>query len=126
MSNLNDDLNATIAAAVQARTEAEVLAALSNEGTFSAMVTAALTETVRVDYGKAQPMLSVLLRKTITEKTREVIADEIEALAPQIRAEVKSALKKSIGVISDSLVDGFVANATGRYPSIKVEFSGNE
>ena len=126
MSNLNDDLNATIAAAVQARTEAEVLAALSNEGTFSAMVTAALTETVRVDYGQAQPMLSVLLRKTITEKTREVIADEIEALAPQIRAEVKSALKKSIGVISDSLVDGFVANATGRYPSIKVEFSGNE
>ena len=43
-----------------------------------------------------------------------------------IRKEVRAALKKSIGVISDSLVDGFVAATSGRYPSIEVKFRGRD
>lgn len=128
MSELMPDLNDVIASAVQARTEAAVLAALSDSETFHALVVAALQQQVEVPngttYGKKRiSYMQHTLQKSIQEQTKALIAEAIQEHAPTIKTEVAKALRKSVGVLADSLVDGFVANASGRYPSIKVEFA---
>lgn len=127
MTSLDKDLNETITSAVNARVEAAVAAALLNDESFTKFVTAALHHPVKTDsYSReTKSYISHLLEKTIEAKTKEVVAEEIAGAAEQIRDEVRKALRKSIGVIADQLVDGFVENASGRHPSIKVEFSGN-
>lgn len=124
------DLNEVIAAAVSARVEAQVLAALSDSDVFQALVVAALQQTVEVSdgtsYGKRKvPFMRATLENAIKARTKDLIAEEIAALSEPIRVEVRKALRKSVGVLADSLVDGFVANAAGRHPSIKVEFSSD-
>ena len=128
MPSPNDDINDIIASAVNARVEAAVLEAVSRDDTMRVFVAAALQQKVSpTGYGRDETtLLNHLLKKTIEEQTRAVVAEEVAAHADAIRREVRAALKKSIGVITDSLVDGFVANASGRYPSIKVEFRGKD
>lgn len=128
MTSLDKDLNETITAAVNARVEAAVAAAMLSDESFTKFVTAALQQPVKTDsYSReTKSYLNHLLEKTIEAKTKEVVAEEIAGAAEQIRDEVRKALRKSIGVISDQLVEGFVENSTGRYPSIKVEFSGKD
>lgn len=122
------DLNATITSAVNARVEAQVLAALTDSEVFAAMVTAALQQPIEVRgglYDKTKTTyLAHVLQQTIQARTKEVVTEAIEEHADKIREEVRKALRKSIGVIADSLVDGFVADSSGRYPSIKVTFGG--
>lgn len=125
------DLNAVIAGAVQARVEAQVLAALSDSETFHALVTAAMQQQVEVpdgtSYGKKRvPFLMHTVQRAIQDHTKAAIAEGIAEHTDAIKAEVAKALRKSIGVIADTLVDGFVANASGRYPSITVEFKGTD
>lgn len=124
MANLNDDLNNTIASAVNARVEAQVLEALASDGVMQAAVQAALSREVPSSgYDrKKKTILTHLLHTAIEEHTKAIVAEEIAASASVIRDEVRAALAQSLGVITDSLVDGLVANATGRYPSIRVEF----
>lgn len=124
------DLNDVIASAVSARVEAQVLAALSDSDTFNVMVMAALQQPVEIpdgtSYGKKRvPYLNNVLQTAIRERTKAVVAESVEEHAEAIKVEVRKALRKSIGVMADSLVDGFVAGASGRYPSIKVEFSSD-
>lgn len=128
MTALDKDLNETITSAVNARVEAAVAAALLNDESFTKFVTAALQRPVKTDtYSReSKTYISHLLEKTVEEKTKEVVAEEIADASEQIRDEVRKALRKSIGVISDQLVDGFVENASGRYPSVKVEFHGKD
>jgi hypothetical protein len=123
------DLNDIIAGAVNARIEAAVLASLSDSETFNALVISALQQQIEVpdgtSYGKKRvTYMAHTLQSAIRDRTRALIAEEIEGQAEAIRTEVRKALRKSVGVLADSLVDGFVANASGRHPSIKVEFSG--
>lgn len=127
MAGPETDINKVIESAVQARVEAAVLETLSSGNAMQAMVIAALNQKVGTgNYNRDEkPLVTVLLQKTIEEQAKKVVAEEIVALAPTIREEVRKALKKSIGVISDQLVNGFVEHAAGRYPSIKVEFGGN-
>lgn len=132
MSNPADptpDLNDVIAAAVNARVEAAVLASLSDSETFNALVVAALQQQIEVpdgtSYGKKRvTYIGHTLQTAIRTRTKELIAEEIEGQAEAIRTEVRKALRKSVGVLADSLVDGFVASTAGRHPSIKVEFAG--
>ena len=126
-NNMQEDLNTTITAAVNARVEAAVLEAMTNNNTMATFVQAALTNKVSTSgYPKDEkPLLTYLLQSAIEEQTKAVVAEQIAELKPAIAAEVHKALKKSLGVITDSLVDGFVANAAGRYPSIQVSY-GNE
>ena len=128
MSNLGKDLDATIIAAVNARVESEILATMADSGIMQQFVTAALATKVKTGgfSSEEKTLLSHLLETSIQEQAKSVVAEEIARLAPQIREEVRSALAKSVGVISDSLVDGFVANAQGRYPSIEVNFRGRD
>ena len=127
MSNISNDLNTTITAAVNARVESEILAAMSNSDILQSFVTAALSTKVSGGYrDKEKTLLSHLLETTIQEQAKSVVAEEITKMQPAIREEVRAALAKSVGVISDALVDGFVANASGRYPSIEVNFRGRD
>lgn len=126
MTTQENDINQIISAAVNARVEAAVLEAMTSSNTMATFVQAALTRKVSSSgYSRDEkPLLTHLLQTTIEEQTKAVVAEEISKNKDVIRAEVQKALSKSIGVISDSLVDGFVSNAQGSYPSIKVQFGG--
>lgn len=127
MSNLNEDINSTITTAVNSRVEAAVLEAINNGDTMKNFVHAALNTTVKTGgYGREEkPLITHLVQTTVQEQAKQVVGEEIVKAEDQIREEVRKALQESIGVISDSLVDGFVANAQGRYPSIEVNFRGD-
>lgn len=119
------DLNATIASAVQARVEAQVAEAMLRDDTFTTFVSAALQQPITVKDGykdRKTTFLRHTLEGAIESRTKALVSEVIAEQDEQIKNEVRKALRKSIGVISDSLVDGFVANAASRYPSIKVEF----
>ena len=124
MSNQNDDLNEIVSRAVNARVEAQVTEALSGGEYMAQFVQAALNQKVKGDgyRDEAKPLVKYVLETTIKEQAKAVVSEEVAALEPLIREEVRKALKKSVGVIADSLVSGFVANASGRYPSIEVKF----
>lgn len=119
----NEDINQIIASAVNARVEAAVVEALASDGAIRAYVTAALNQPASDRYeDRGKTFLRRLLERTIEQQTQAVVVEEIKIAEDAIRKEIRAALKKSIGVITDSLVDGFVASASGRYPSIKVVF----
>lgn len=128
MSKTNDDINNIITTAVQARVEAAVMEAMSSEGALRAIVSAALNEQVATGngYGPKMPLLTALVQGTVKEQAKQVVAEEIKDMEGEIREEVRKALKKSVGVVADSLVDGFVSSAEGRYPSIEVNFRGRD
>lgn len=123
MSNIESDLNQTIASAVNARIEAQVLEALTSNDLVREHVANALNTQVEDGrYGPKIPFVTKIVRDAIQERTKEVVSEEIAATADVIKAEVRTALSKSVGVIADSLVDGFVDRAAGQYPSIEVRF----
>lgn len=126
MNKEHDDINQIIASAVNARVEAAVLEAMTNDNTMRTFVQAALNQKSKEGYGREEKtLLNRLLENAIQEQTEAVVAEEVRKSADAIRAEVRAALEQSIGVISDSLVDGFVASAESRYPSIEVKFRAN-
>lgn len=122
--NLGADLNATIAHAVNARIEAQVLAALADSEVMGRMVTAALQKKVNTGAyrNNETTYLQSLIGKAIEEKTAEVVAADLETIRPLIETQVRAALRKSVGVLADSLVEGFVQAAAGSYPSISVTY----
>src|SRR5690606_33033501 len=105
-----------------ARVEAQVLEALSGGDFMQKFVTAALNEKVSVDRysSEKKTLIRHTLEEAIKSQAKAVVAEEVAVLEPAIREEVRRALKKSVGVIADSLVSGFVANSSGNYPSIEV------
>lgn len=123
---ITQNLDQTITTAVEAQVQAQVAAALINNDTFKVLVTASLNQMVEVPdgpYGKKRvSMIDHLVQNAVAQRTKEVVVEQIAELVPEITKEIKTALRKSVGVIADSLVDGFVASAPGRGPSIKVEF----
>lgn len=124
MGVINDDINSVVASAVNARVEAAVFEAMTSDDTIRAYVSAALNEKVEDRYNyRKDTYINTILKDTIKKITKDVVAEEIVVAEDLIRREVKDALDRSIGVITDSLVEGFVASARGSYPSIKVEFA---
>lgn len=125
MSNLGPELDKTISSAVNAKIEAEVFKAMTSDDVIGQYVAAALNEKVADPdnrYGSKQTLINVSMKKAIKKMTEQVIADEVNKQVDAIREEVEKALKASIGVISDSLVTGFVANVQGGRPNIEVNF----
>jgi len=125
MSEQND-INQIIVSAVNARVEAEVAAALTNADAMKTFVEAALHEKVKSSdrYGADDiTLVTKLVRGTVVEQTKKVVAEEVQAQEAEIRAHVRQAVQASVGVIADSLVDGFMQSVTGKYPSIKVTFN---
>lgn len=127
-SPVDADLNGIIATAVQAKITAQVAQALASDETMSAFVVAALQQPMEVgSYSdkRKTTFIAETCRNAVQAQTQAVVAEVVAEQADRIKDEVRKALRKSIGVIADGLVDGFVANASGRYPSIKVEFAND-
>lgn len=123
---IDGDLNNIIATAVQAKITAQVAQALASDETMSAFVVAALQQPIEVGgYSdkRKTTFIAETCRNAVQKQTQAVVAEVLLEQQDRIKDEVRKALRKSVGVIADSLVDGFVANAQGRYPSIKVEFA---
>lgn len=122
--SLDKSINDAVAATVNTKIEAEVLKALSSDDVMSTFVQAALNEKVDVDrYGsKKTTLLNQMVGKSIQETTKAVVQEEILKAEPAIREQVRKAVAESLDVITDSLVDGFVENIKGGYPSISVAF----
>src|SRR5690606_27963440 len=109
MTDLEKDLNTTIAAAVNARVEAAVMAALSGDELIGRYVSAALTEPVAQDtYGRkpTKTYLTTVVTEAIQEATTAAVKELVEAERPKIVEEVKKALRRNLPEVADRLVDG--------------------
>lgn len=117
-NNLGDDLNATIAHAVTARVEAEVIKALSGDETIGRYVTAALMEPVVVDKydrKKDRPYLTHVLKETIRKTTKDVLAGILVEEQPLIEAEIRKALRRGVADMAEGIAKSVAENATKGY-----------
>lgn len=106
---IEGDLNATIASAVTARVEAEVMRALSGDEVISKYVTAALMEPVKTDnYNRKldKPFLTHILKEAIQKATKETLARLLVEEQPLIEAEIRKALRKNVGTMAESIAQG--------------------
>ena len=130
MSDIANDLNATITAAVQARIEASVAEALSGNQLVTQYVAAALTREVTVrDRDSYKDRKTTFLRETIEAQikgatevaVRKIIAEE----APAIEAAVTTELRKNVKAISSKLVGQVVEAASKSYGvSVELKYPG--
>lgn len=119
------DLNQTIAAAVNARVEAEVLKALSGDAVLSEFVSAALRQPVEVKDNRTYrteqvPFLTLVLRKAIQEATKavtqRVVLEETEKLEEYIRKAIRAQLPDLaaglVKSVTDTATHGYGINVT--------------
>lgn len=103
------DINAVIAGAVNARIEAEVVAALAGDAVIGQFVAAALNQQIELEdrsrsYQKIKTtFIANVLRKAIQEATQAAVANVILEELPTIEAEVRKALKRDIAGIAAGL-----------------------
>lgn len=108
-TNLNDDINATIATAVNARIEAAVMESLSGDDVLARFVTAALTQPVKQDTYDRSPRKTFLahtVQKAIQDATRAAIEALVEEEKPRIEDECRKALRRNLPAVAERLVDG--------------------
>lgn len=126
MSQIQEDLNATIAAAVNAQVTARVAEALAGDQFIGKMVQAALTREVEVkvggSYGRTvkTTFLNEAVRKSIEDVVRAGVQEAIDDEKDAIQAEVRKAVKRNLTVIADRLAEQ-VVNAADKPYGIKVE-----
>ena len=125
MSNIEADLNTTIASAVNARIEAEVFAALAGDETIGRYVTAALRRPVevpaRTGYGKDKvPFLSHVLESSFRDATKAAVARVLEEEQPKIEEEVRKALRRNVASIATELASSLTAAAQNTY-GVKID-----
>lgn len=114
------DLNQTIAAAVNARIEAEVMKALSGDETIGRFVTSALRQTVEVKNSRSYqteqvPFLTVVLRDAIQKATKAAVQTVIAEDIGLIEDEVRKALRRDIRRISETLASSLADAAAKTY-----------
>ncbi|MBF6416920.1 hypothetical protein [Nocardia cyriacigeorgica] len=118
------DLNQVIVAAVQARIEAEVAAALSGDEVIGKYVAAALNQPIEVGRNSWDRRQTTFLRNVIDEALRaatknavqQAIAEEREAIERAVRAE----LRDRVDALAVQLVGSAVESVENPY-GIKVE-----
>ena len=128
MSDPTLDLNETIASAVKARVEAEMMKALSGDETIATMVAAALQQNVEyeVNYRKVkEPYISHVLRKTIQDATKQAVVRLIAEEAPAIEEEIRKALHREKSSIAQALTRSLVDTAQKGYGfTVNLEMRG--
>lgn len=117
MSNIETDLNATIASAVNARIEAEVMAALSGDEIIGRFVTAALQQKVGEErYGRKQKtFLAAALQEAIKNATKAALGRLIEEERPLIEEEIRKALRRNVKTMADAIVGNLADQASKAY-----------
>ncbi len=103
------DINQIIASAVNARVEAQVLAALSGDEVIGRLVTAALSEPVsatgdRYDHRKV-PYITKVLRDAIKQAAADAVKRLIAEEMPSIEDEIRKALRRDIKQIAGRLAN---------------------
>lgn len=129
MSDLNAALDTTIAAAVTARVEAEVVAALSGDEVIGQYVAAALrepVETTRNYRTEKVPYLRHVLTKTFQDVAKEAVARVLEEERPTIEEEVRKAVKREAGTIAEGVAGALAKRASSGYGvSIDLNLAGD-
>jgi len=114
------NLNETIAAAVKARVEVEVLKALSGDEVMGGFVALALQEIVEVKdpstYNTRKvPFLTRTLEVAVQQATKAAVAKLIIEELPSIEDAVRKALKRNLGTIAATLSESLVKAAERPY-----------
>lgn len=118
---ISNDLNKTIAAAVNAKVEAGVLQALSSDDVLGRFVAAALNEPVRREYGQGdENFVGRTVREAIKKATQEAAKRAMELEMPAIEEMVRKELRKRIGDISKGIAEQVVKSTTGY--GMRIEF----
>ena len=119
--NLVEDLNATIASAVNARIEAQVAEAMSGDAVLGRYIQSALRQTVEVNkrdgsYGKERvTFLSATLGDAIRDATKAAVAAYFAQHADDLEAEVAKALRRNSKDIAVTLIESLTAAAAKPY-----------
>lgn len=125
-NNLPMDINATIANAINARLEAELLAALSGDETIAAFITAALQEPVHKEndgYSREkEPYIHHVLRLALQEAAKSVVARFIEEEVASIEDQVRKTLRRHVNQIAETLTKNLVEVA-GKPYGVSVELN---
>lgn len=115
-------IDSTIAAAVNARIQAEVMQALAGDEVIGQFVASALQQPVEVkdprrgSYATSQvPFLTAVLHKAIQDATKEAVARLITAEVATIEEAVRKALRRDITTIAKTLTDSLVVAADKTY-----------
>lgn len=130
MGDVTQDLNATIASAVQARIEAEVAAAMSGSEMIGQYVTAALNQPIEVSVNGSRydTEKTTWLRHTIDTAMREATKVAVERLiaerAPQLEEAVRAALEEKTGMFAAQLVENLGERVANGY-SVSVELKSH-
>lgn len=110
-TNLNQDLNTTIAAAVSARVEAEVARALSGDEIVGKYIAAALNQVIQIDRYDSRSKVTFLhqaLRTAFQDMTKAAIAKVLADDAPLIEDEIRKAIRRSSSDLANSIVGNLV------------------
>lgn len=124
---LEQDLNSVISNAVQARIEAQVMAALSGDEVFAQFVSSALSSEIVVrdkDFRERRTTyLAETIRKALQEATQGAVEKVMVEIAPELEAEVAKELRRSVKGLASHLV-GSVQDAVKAPYGFKVELKG--
>lgn len=109
---LTQNLDDTIIAAVNARVEAAVMAALAGDETIGQFVAAALAQEVgETGYGRDRRKITFLhqtVSKAIQEMTVTVLAEVLENERDLVETEIRKALRRYIPNIAEGLAENLV------------------
>lgn len=120
MSDITQDLNATITHAVQARIEAEVAKAFASDEFLASYITAALQQQIEIkeDYGYSRKKVSFLhhtLSEAVRMATKTAVAKWLATNSAQIEAEVEKALRRETKSIASALAQSLLNAADKTY-----------
>lgn len=122
---LSSDLNATIAAAINAKVEASVIAALSGDEVLGKYVAAALNQQIEVKDGGYNTRRTTFLRDTIDRTMQQAVKDAVHSFIQGekelIEAEVGKALRKQAAKIANQFVTHLAEQTIGRSYGVNVE-----
>jgi hypothetical protein len=123
-TNIDGDLNQTIAAAVNARIEAEVMKALSGDEVLGAYVVAALSAPAGGDpYArKKQTVLQKAISDAVTGATKTAILKVVEEDIGRLEDEVRKCFRRDADKLAKSVVDG-LAGQLGKGFGIQVSLN---
>ena len=129
MSNTGASIDASIAAAVEAKIHAQVFEALAGDEVIGRYVMAALQRPIEVEdpgtYRKRRTTwLAEALSKTIRAAAESAVAEAIEAEKEAIRKEVAKALRAQASELAGTMVDSLAETVKNGW-RVNVKFEGN-
>lgn len=127
MGDIEQDLNATIAAAVKAKVEASVMEALAGGELMREYVAAALSQQVDLNpndryNNKKVSFLERTLRTAIQKATEDAVRAAILEDMPVLQDEVRRAIKRNSSTMADALCTSLTEAAERAY-GVKVELN---